>query len=65
MCIGRRMLEMELPIKRKRGRTRERYLDVVKEDMLFGVTREDVEGMVIYKLLRSLKYREKPKEEED
>ena len=31
--IGRRVMEMELPGKRKRGRPTRRFLDVVKEDM--------------------------------
>ena len=31
--IGRKMMEMELPGKRKRGRPKRRFLDVVKEDM--------------------------------
>ena len=31
--IGRRMLRMELPGKRKRGRPKRRFMDVVKEDM--------------------------------
>ena len=31
--IGRRMLKMELPGKRKRGRPKRRFMDVVKEDM--------------------------------
>ena len=31
--IGRRMLRMELPGKRKRGRPDRRFMDVVKEDM--------------------------------
>ena len=31
--IGRRMLRMELPEKRKRGRPKRRFMDVVKEDM--------------------------------
>ena len=31
-CIGRRMLEMELPGRRKRERPKRRFLDVVKED---------------------------------
>ena len=31
--IGRRMLMMELPGKRKRGRPKRRFMDVVKEDM--------------------------------
>ena len=31
--IERKMMEMELPGKRKRGRPKRRFLDVVKEDM--------------------------------
>ena len=31
--IGRRMLRIELPGKRKRGRPKRRFMDVVKEDM--------------------------------
>ena len=31
--IGRRMLRMELPGKRKRGRPKRRFMDVVKEDL--------------------------------
>ena len=31
--VGRKMMEMELPGKRKRGRPKRRFLDVVKEDM--------------------------------
>ena len=31
--VGRRMMAMELPGKRKRGRPKRRFLDVVKEDM--------------------------------
>ena len=32
--IGRRMLRMELQGKRKRGRPKRRFMDVVKEDMV-------------------------------
>ena len=40
--IGRRMLRMELPGKRKRVRPKRRYMDVVKEDMAeVEVTEED------------------------
>ena len=40
--IGRRMLRMELPGKRKRGRPKSRFMDVVKEDMAeVEVTEED------------------------
>lgn len=31
--FGKRMLEMELPGRRKRGRTKIRFVDVVREDM--------------------------------
>ena len=40
--IGRRMLWMELPGKRKRGKPKRRFIDVVKEDMAeVEVTEED------------------------
>ena len=40
--IGRRILRMELPGKRKRGRPKRRFMDVVKEDMAeVDVTEED------------------------
>ena len=40
--IGRRMLRTELPGKRKRGRPKRRFMDVVKEDMAeVEVTEED------------------------
>ena len=40
----RRMLRMELPGKRKRGRPKRRFMDVVKEDMAEDeVTEEDTE----------------------
>ena len=32
-CVGRRIIEMELLGRRRRGRPRKRFLDVVKEDM--------------------------------
>ena len=48
MCgpyIGRRMLRMELPGKRKRGRPKRRFMDVVKEGMAgVEVTEEDTVG---------------------
>ena len=40
--IGRRMLRTELPEKRKRGRPKRRFMDVMKEDMTeVEVTEED------------------------
>ena len=42
--IGRRMLRMELPGERKRGRPKRRFMDVVKEDTAdVEVTEEDTE----------------------
>lgn len=42
--IGRRMLKMELPGKKKRGRPKRRFIDVVGEDMqVVGMTEEDRE----------------------
>ena len=42
--IGRRMLTMELPGKRKRGRPKRRFMDAVREDMTsVDVTEEDAE----------------------
>ena len=42
--IGRMMLRMELPEKRKRGRPKRRFMDVVKEDMAeVEVTEKDTE----------------------
>ncbi|KAK3574755.1 hypothetical protein QTP86_017515 [Hemibagrus guttatus] len=42
--IGRRMLDMELPGRRQRGRPKRRYMDVINEDMkLVGARVEDAE----------------------
>ncbi|KAK3525918.1 hypothetical protein QTP70_010973 [Hemibagrus guttatus] len=42
--IGRRMLDMELPGRRQRGRPKRRYMDGIKEDMkLVGASVEDAE----------------------
>ena len=42
--IGRWTLRMELPGKRKRGRPKRRFIDVVKEDMAeVEVTEEDTD----------------------
>ena len=43
--IGRRMLMMELPGKRKRGRPKSRFMDAAREDMaVVEVMEEDAEG---------------------
>ena len=43
--IGRRMLEMELPGRRQRGRPKRRFMDAVKEDMwLVGFRVEDTKN---------------------
>ena len=42
--VGRKMMEMELPGKRRRGRPKRRFLDVVKEDLgEVGAKERDVE----------------------
>ncbi|MCJ8734931.1 hypothetical protein PDJAM_G00241020 [Pangasius djambal] len=42
--IGRRMLDMELPGRRRRGRPKRRYMDVINEDVeLVGASVEDAE----------------------
>ena len=42
--IGRKMMELELPGKRRRGRPKRRFVDVVKEDMgEVGAKETDVE----------------------
>ena len=41
--VGRKMMEMELPGKRKRGRPKRRFLDVVKEDMRVREDRKKTE----------------------
>ena len=52
--LGRKMMEMELPGKRKSGRPKKRFLDVVKEDMGEVVARETNVGdrMVWRKMIR-------------
>ena len=48
--IGRRMIDMELPGKRKRWRPKRRYMDVVKEDMrALGLTRDDAGNREIWR----------------
>ena len=48
--VGRKMMEMELPGKRKRGRPKRRSLDLVKEDMgKVGVKETDVEDRTVWR----------------
>ena len=66
--IGRRMLRMELPGKRKRRRHKRRFMDTVKEDMTeVQVTEEDAEDRNSWrwKIRCGDPQREKPKEEEE
>ena len=42
--IGRKMMKMELPGKRKRGRPKRRFMEMVREDMqVVGTTEGDAE----------------------
>ena len=46
------MMEMELPGKRKRGRTKRRFLDVVKEDVgEVGAKETDVEDRKVWRMM--------------
>ena len=46
--VGRKVIEMELPGKRKRGRPKRRFLDVVKEDMeKVGAWEMDIENRTV------------------
>ena len=48
--VGRRMMEMELPGKRKRGRPKRRFLDVIKEDMgKVGAREKDIENRTLWR----------------
>ena len=50
--VGRRMMEMELPGKRRRGRPKRRFLDVVKEDMReVGAKETDVEDRKVWRMM--------------
>ena len=50
--VGRKMMEMELPGKRKRGRPKRKFLDVVKEDMgEVGVKETDVEDRKMWRMM--------------
>ena len=50
--VGRKMMEMELPGKRRRGRPKRRFLDVVKEDMgEVGAKETDVEDKKVWRIM--------------
>ena len=48
--VGRQMIEIELPEKRKRGRPKTRFLNLVKEDMReVGAKKTDVEHRTVWR----------------
>ena len=48
--VGKKMIEMELPTKRKRGRPKRRFLNLVKEDMgEVGAKETDVEDRTVWR----------------
>ena len=48
--IGRKMIKVELPGKRKRGRPKKKFLDVVKEDIgELGARETDVENRTVWR----------------
>ena len=50
--VGRKMMEMELPGKRKRGRPKRRFLDVVKEDIEEVDAKEtDIEDRKMWRMM--------------
>ena len=50
--VGRKMMEMELPRKRRRGRPKRRFLDVVKEDMKeVGVKEMDIKDRKMWRMM--------------
>ena len=50
--VGRKMMEMELPGKRRRGRPKRRFLDAVKKDMQeVGVKETDVEDRKMWRMM--------------
>ena len=50
--VGRKMMEMKLPGKRRRGRPKRRFLDVVKENMReVGAKEMDVEDRKMWRMM--------------
>ena len=48
--VGRKMMQMELPEKRKRGRPKRRFVDVMKEDIgEAGARKTDVENRTVWR----------------
>ena len=48
--VGRKVMKMELPGKRKRGRPKRRFLDVVKEDMgKVGAGEIDIKNRTVWR----------------
>ena len=48
--VGKKMIEMELLRKRKRGRSKRRFLNAVKEDMWeVGAKETDVENRMVWR----------------
>ena len=67
--VRKRVLRMEVPGRRKRGRPRRRWMDNIKADMLErGLQREDPQERAVWRLKIRCGdpcYREQPKEEEE
>ena len=50
--VGRKIMEIELPGKKRRGRPKRRFVDVVKEDMgEVGVKETDVENRKMWRMM--------------
>ena len=55
--VRRKIIEMELPGKRKKGRPKRRFLDVVKEDMEeVGARETDVENRMLWRNIKRCGY---------
>ena len=56
--VGRKMMEMKLPGKRKRGRPKRRFLDLVKEDTgEVGAREKDIKNRTLWKNMIRCGYR--------
>ena len=49
--VGRKMMEMELPGKKRRGRPKRRFLDVVEDMGKVGVKETDVEDRKMWRMM--------------